>query len=243
MKKLLLLLLPISLFAQNTFRNANNKMYWKNKLPFAGYWQQDVAYTIKANIDETTDIITGEEQLTYFNNSPDTLYFVYFNLYQNAFQLSDFYLDKLQQSNDVHPNYGKYEASKQGTVVESIQTKGTELETHLDNTILKVVLAKPLAPNDSTSFSIRFRTFYDNGSTRRRMKKYGAYGYKHYNGCQWYPKICVYDRKSGWNTDQHLNREFYGDFGSWDVELTFASNFVVEATGLLQNEKEVCLIR
>ena len=238
MKKLLLLLLPISLFAQNTFRNPNNKMYWKNKLPFAGYWQQDVAYTIKANIDETTDIITGNEQLTYFNNSPDTLYFVYFNLYQNAFQPGS-YLDKLQQSNDVHPNYGKYEASKQGTVVESIQTKGTELETHLDNTILKVVLAKPLAPNDSTSFSIRFRTFYDNGSTRRRMKKYGAYGYKHYNGCQWYPKLCVYDRKSGWNTDQHLNREFYGDFGSWDVELTFASNFVVEATGLLQNEKEV----
>ncbi|MDB5281689.1 MAG: hypothetical protein JWO06_764, partial [Bacteroidota bacterium] len=101
------------------------------------------------------------------------------------------------------------------------------------------MLDNPLPPKARKAFNIKFRTFYDSGSTRRRMKKYKVAGVTHYNGCQWYPKICVYDRKSGWNTDQHLNREFYGDFGSFDVELTFASNYVVEATGVLQNESEV----
>ena len=63
-------------------------------------------------------------------------------------------------------------------------------------------------------------------------------GNKHYNGVHWYPRISVYDAKFGWTTDQHLGREFYGDFGCYDVELTFASNYVVGATGFLQNRDE-----
>lgn len=223
---------------QDNFRSAGNPHYWKNKKPFEGYWQQDVHYAIKASIDETTDIVTGEERLTYRNNSPDTLYFVYFHLYQNAFQPGS-YLHDLQEHNDVHPSYGKYESAKLGTTIDDITADSVKLKTQLDNTILKVFLNKPLLPGKSTTIAIRFRTFYDSGSTRRRMKKWKVSGFTHYNGCQWYPKICVYDRKDGWNTDQHMNREFYGDYGTFDVELTFASNYVLEATGVLQNESEV----
>ena len=223
---------------ENNFQSKKNPYYWKNRRPFPGYWQQDVYYKIKANIDETTDIITGEEHLTYTNNSPDTLYFVYFNLYQNAFQPGS-YLDNLQRNNDVIPNYGKYERTKLGTVIDEMKTGEVNLKTQLDNTVIKVWLNTPLPPKAKQKFDVKFRTFYDSGNTRRRMKKYKVAGATHYNGCQWYPKICVYDRKSGWNTDQHLNREFYGDFGTFDVALTFASNYVVEATGVLQNESEV----
>lgn len=223
---------------KNNYQGKNSPYYWKNRRPFPGYWQQDVHYQIKANIDETTDIIGGEEHLTYWNNSPDTLYFVYFNLYQNAFQPGS-YLDNLQKNNGVKPAYGKYERTKLGTVIDEMKTGDVELKTQLDNTVIKVWLDKPLPPKAKKRFDVKFRTFYDSGSTRRRMKKYKVSGFTHYNGCQWYPKICVYDRKSGWNTDQHLNREFYGDFGTFDVELTFASNYVVEATGVLQNESEV----
>jgi aminopeptidase N len=223
----------------NNFRTAQNPLYWQNKKPFEGYWQQDVHYKIKANVDETTDIITGQEQLTYYNNSPDTLYYVYFNLYQNAFQPGS-YLDNLQDNNDAHVTYGKYEKQKLGTVIDELtNSDSVVLKTQLDNTILKVYLDKPLAPKANKTFNLKFRTFFDAGSTRRRMKRYKTWGANHYNGCQWYPKICVYDRKAGWNTDQHLNREFYGDFGTFDVDLTFASNYVVEATGVLQNESEV----
>ena len=232
--------LLLTLFIVCQLPTANCQLpYWKERKPFEGYWQQDVHYKIKANIDETTDIITGEEQLTYFNNSPDTLYYVYFHLYQNAFQPGS-YLDNLQENNDAHIAYGKYELQKLGTLIDEIKNKDSViLQMQLDNTILKVFLDEPVAPNSSKVFQIKFRTFYDAGSTRRRMKKHKTFGANHYNGCQWYPKICVYDRKSGWNTDQHLNREFYGDYGTFDVDLSFASNYVLEATGVLQNEKEV----
>lgn len=237
----LFFLLSNHLFSQSeTYRSASNKMYWKNKLPRAGYWQQDVHYEIKATIDETSDIISGQQKFTYYNNSPDTLHELFFHLYQNAFQPGS-YLHSLYLVNNSKPKFGKYEASKQGTVIEKLYTDNIDetLETHLDNTILKVKLNKPLQPNDSLTLHIQFRTFFDTGDIRRRMKKYDAWGFKHYNGCQWYPKVCVYDAHAGWNTDQHLNREFYGEFGTYDIELTFASNYIVEATGVLLNESEV----
>jgi hypothetical protein len=71
------------------------------------------------------------------------------------------------------------------------------------------------------------------------MKIVNSFGTKLYNGNHFYPRISVYDRKFGWDTNQHLNREFYGDFGSFTVELNFAANYIVEATGVLQNESEV----
>jgi hypothetical protein len=222
----------------NQFRTAQNALYWKNKMPHLGYWQQDVHYKIQARIDETTDIITAEQELTYFNNSPDTLHYLFFHLYQNAFQPGS-YLHDLQEHNDLHPTYGKYENARLGTVLDEVKSNRKDLKTELDNTIIKVYLDEPIAPNASAKIFMRFRTFYDAGSTRRRMKKYGAWGFKHYNGCQWYPKVCVYDRKFGWCTDQHLNREFYGDYGTFDVDLTFANNYIVEATGHLMNENEM----
>jgi hypothetical protein len=222
----------------NTYQSATNPHYWKNRPPFPGYWQQDTYYRIQANIDEQTDIITATEQLTYSNNSPDTIYFVFFHLYQNAFQPGS-YSDHLHLANKVKPTYGRYEKEKLNTVVERINVGGKELKTELDNTILKVWLETPLVPNSSVTFDIAFKTYFDNGTVRRRMKMFDAYGNKHYDGVHWYPRICVYDRKFGWETDQHLGKEFYGDFGAYDVELTFADNYVLEATGYLLNRDEV----
>ena len=65
----------------NTYQNNDNPNYWKNKMPHPGYWQQDVYYNIKANIDEHTDIISAEQELIYTNNSPDNLDVVYFHLF------------------------------------------------------------------------------------------------------------------------------------------------------------------
>lgn len=222
----------------NTFQSPDNPYYWKNKLPHPGYWQQDVYYNIKASIDEKTDIVDCYLDMTYWNNSPDTLYEVFFHLYQNAFQPGSYY-DNLQQNNKAKPKYGPYESQGLGTVVESLTSNGEELEQTLDNTVMRVKLNKPLPPNSSMQFAIKFKTYFDTGSVRRRMKVYPAWGFKHYNLVHWYPRIAVYDSKFGWTTDQHLGREFYSDFGTYDVELTMASNFVVEGTGFLQNRDEV----
>lgn len=241
------ILFPAILFAQgynpllspNTYQSKDNPNYWKNKMPFPGYWQQDVHYQIKADINERTDIITATEKLTYTNNSPDELSVVYFHLYQEAFQPGS-YSDELHKVNGEKPYYGKYEQKGLGTEVLSIKYNDKEVKTEQDNTILKVTLDKAIKPGQSAVFDITFQTYFDQGSVGRRFKKFFSNGYTHYDGVHWYPRICVYDRKFGWETDQHLGKEFYGDFGCYDVELTFASNYIVEATGNLINRDE-CL--
>jgi len=241
MKKVIFLsffLLTSAFLLSQNYRSSSNVHYWKNRKPFAGYWQQDVHYKIKANIDEKTNIISAQEELTYYNNSPDTLSFVYFHLYQNAFQPGS-YFDKMTRENGVTPKYGKYEAQKKNTEILQLTSNGTVLKKEEDNTLAKVFLAKPLLPNDSVSFSISFNSYFDTGTQRRRMKTFNTHGYKHFDGVHWYPRMAVYDRKFGWETDQHMEKEFYGDFGTYDVELGFANNYVVEATGELGNQEEV----
>ena len=226
---LLLCIISINLSAQikydplyppNSYRSSENPNYWKNKLPYPGYWQQDVYYEIDAEINEETDIISASQKLKYWNNSPDTLYEVYFHLYQNAFQPGSYY-DELQKQNHKNPIYGKYEKQGLGTKIEYIKVDNKDVITDLDNTIFKIYLNSPLFPGDSTLFELDFKTYFDQGSVRRRMKSYESWGYKHYNGVHWYPRICVYDSKFGWTKDQHLGREFYGNFGTFDVKLTF----------------------
>tara|TARA_B100000902_G_C27322387_1_gene925598 strand:- start:459 stop:3644 length:3186 start_codon:yes stop_codon:yes gene_type:complete len=223
----------------NTYQNIDNPNYWKNKMPNKDYWQQDVYYNIKAEINERTDIINAQQELTYWNNSPDTLDVVYFHLYQNAFQ-PDSYCHELHLQNAAKATrWGKYEKQKLGTKIDNILVEGKKVKTELDNTILKVYLPTRLNPNQSITFDIKFKTYFDAGEIRRRMTVFDAWGNKHYNGVHWYPRICVYDAKFGWTKDQHLGKEFYGNFGCYDVELTFASNFIVEATGFLLNRNEV----
>jgi len=221
----------------NTYNQADNPNYWKNKAP-AGYWQQDVHYTIIANIDETKDIIDATEQLVYWNNSPDDINELYFHLYQNAFTPNS-YCSELHNQNQKEISYGSYEKEGLGTVVKNLKVDGKSVETILDNTILKVILNEPLKSGDEITINMDFKTYFDSGSLRRRMKTFNAFGNTHYDGVLWYPRIAVYDKKFGWTKDQHLGKEFYGDFGTFDVELTFASNYIVEATGALQNREEV----
>ncbi|MES2779000.1 MAG: M1 family metallopeptidase [Bacteroidota bacterium] len=251
-------------FTQNKpYRDASNSHYWKNRKPFEGYWQQDVAYTIKASINDQTDIVDGEEVLVYDNNSPDTLAFLYFHLYQNAF-IKGGYLEQLNLANNFKQRFGKYENAGQGTEIEKVEITSVktpppytdedgkravidpvvnkyDVKPMIDFSIMRVDLQQPLLPNQRITIRIKFKTYFDaGGEQRRRMKTFAdAWGNKQYDGVHWYPRICVYDRKFGWETDQHLGKEFYGDFGSYDVELTFPNHYIVDATGELQNREEV----
>lgn len=231
----------LSTYAQNEFieyRSQTNELYWKNRKPYADYWQQDVHYNIKASLNDETDIITGKEELTYWNNSPKDLYFVYFHLYNNA-QCKDSYLADLYKNNNYHLKFNEYRKDNLGTVVEKIKTGNTELKTELDNTILKVYLDKPIKSGESITFDIDFKTYFAKEVIRNRMKFFKSYGYKHFDVTHWYPRISVFDRKFGWDTDQHMDHEFYGDFGSFYVEFTLPNHYVLDATGVMVNEKEV----
>ncbi len=225
-------------FPPNTYQSASNPYYWKNRKPFEGYWQQDVHYKITASLDDKSDIIDGSIELIYTNNSPDQLPFVYFHLYSNA-QVKGSYLTDLYENNGYKVYYGKYQSEGLGTNVSKVTLNGTELKTEQDNTILKVFLPQPIKSGESITFKIDFKTYFDNGSIRNRMKLFNAWGNKHYDVVHWYPRISVYDRKMGWDTDQHMDHEFYGDFGTYDVSFTFPNNYILDATGILVNRNEV----
>lgn len=225
--------------ALNEYQSEKNKFYWKFRKPFSNYWQQDVSYQIDAELDDVKETIVGTENLVYSNNSPDTLFELYFHLYQNAFQPGSYY-DKLGKANHVKYKYGKYEAQKLGTTIESFKIDNMDVVYEIDNTIMKVKLAKPLLPKTNLMMTIKFTTYFDNkGTMRRRMKTFEHDGVKQFDGVHWYPRISVYDRKFGWTTDQHLGHEFYGDFGQFDINLTIPGNYIMEATGVLTNENEV----
>lgn len=221
----------------NDFQLPTNPHYWKNKKPYEGYWQQDVYYQIKAKLNDTQESIDGSEKLTYTNNSPNTLHQAFFHLYQNAVQPGSL-VDELYRVNKAKVNYGLYESSQMGTIVHSIVINGKSVPFSIQNTLLKIELPQPLKSGESIDFYIDFTTYFDRGSVRRRMKVYDHHGYKHFNGVHWYPRICVYDRKFTWETDQHVEKEFYGDYGAFEVELDLPNHYIVEATGVLQNKAE-----
>ncbi len=222
----------------SSYQSPSNPYYWKNRKPYKSYWQQDVHYIITAHIDDKTDIVEGIEHLMYTNNSPDELTFVYFHLYNNA-QTKGSYLSDLYNNNDYKVKYGKYQEQGLGISIEGVMADSTTLKTELDNTVLKVFLTKPIQPGETKVFELSFKTYFDSGSIRNRMKKFDAWGNKHYDVVHWYPRISVYDKKQGWDTDQHMDHEFYGDFGTYDVSFTFPNQYILDATGALINKEEV----
>src|SRR4051812_30929298 len=177
-----------------TYRSAANPLYWKNKQPDEGYWQQDVHYNIKAELNDSTDIIAGAEELTYWNNGPFEISHVFFHLYNNA-QTKDSYAADLYRNNDYKLHFGKYRNNNLGTTVDSISVNGQTLKTELDNTLLKVYLPRSLKSGESVTFKIKFKTYFDKEVIRNRMKMFNSFGKKHYDIVHWYPRIAVIDRK------------------------------------------------
>lgn len=214
-----------------SFQSADNPLYWKNRKPYEGYWQQDVQYHIKATLDDQQERITGTLRLEYTNNSPSTLKELYFHVYQNAFEPGS-YKQRLEQSGEADTA-----VTYQHTEVSNLRVNEVEHAFEKDNTILRVVLANPLASGETVWITCEFITQF--GPDHGRMKTYTTHGYKHFNVVHWYPRISVFDRKFGWTTDQHLGNEFYGDFGSFDVEILIPEHYVLEATGNLLNREEV----
>lgn len=219
------------------YRSKENPYYWKNNPPYTDYWQQDVHYKIKATLNTKSHDIHAHQILIYYNNSPDTLHNVYFHLYQNAFQKGS-WADQYSKNVNNWYRYSRHTNDESGTYIKKITNdSGEVLHTHLDNTILKVDLKHPLMPNDSVTFKIDFKTHISTLSYRMRYNP--SHGFDQFTISQWYPRICVYDRKFGWTADQHFGHEFYGDFGTFEVELTLPHHFIVAATGYLLNRNEV----
>ena len=215
----------------------------------ADRWQQHIDYKINAALNVQTNIVKGTENIVYTNNSPDTLRKIYFHMYWNAFQpnsvmdlrsrelgkttftsrrgtqMQDWdprVRDRIQQ---LKPEEIGYQRISQITIA----GKAQQLIDH--ETILEVVLTQAILPKSSVSLILNFEAQVP--KQIRRSGRDNAEGVR-FSMSQWYPKMVEYDYQ-GWNTNPYIAREFYGVWGNYDVNLTLDKNYMVAATGVLQN--------
>ena len=230
----------------NDYRNASGG-------PGSRYWQQQVDYRIQASLDTTTHTITGSERVTYHNNSPDQLNYLWFQLDQN---IDDPAVSRAIQSAPALPKNlspqarrflapESFDGGHKITRVQVVTTRAgrvtkTDARYVINGTELKVLLPAPLASKGVAVVEIDWHFIMPEQSrngrgVREKLKDGWAY-----EAAQWFPRASVYDDVNGWQTDQFMGQgEFYLNFGTYDVELTVPRDHIVAATGTLLNPLQV----
>lgn len=203
-------------------------------------WQQAVDYKMDVDFNIKKHELQGSQKLTYFNNSPDTLYHVFYHLYLNAFQPNSVMDVKSRTIVDpdsrVKDRITKLKWNEQGvTKIQSLKMNDEALDYKVVGTILEVKLKKPILPRSSVVFDMEFSSQIP--LQVRRTGRFNNEGIE-YSVAQWYPKMCNYDYQ-GWHATPYVGREFYGIWGNYDVKITLPSEYVVAGTGYLQNKDEV----
>lgn len=202
----------------------------------AGYWQQEVDYTMVIHMDVNANQFKGQQTLVYTNHSPDTLNRVFYHLYYNAFQPGSMMDVRSRTIRDPDKRVGdrifKLKKDEIGyQQINSLFQDGDPVEYNTQGTILEVRLAKPIFPGASTTFEMDFEAQIP--VQIRRTGRDNAEGIR-YSMSQWYPKLSEYDR-SGWHPDPYIGREFYSVWGDFDVTIHIQSGYIVGGTGELQN--------
>ena len=200
------------------------------------YWQQKADYKIAIDLDVETHQYKGVQELTYTNNSPDTLYRVFYHLYFNAFQPGsemDIRSRNIKDSDKrVGDRISKLLPSEIGFIKPQRLTQdGILLSFEIAGTILEVDLNTPILPNKSTVFTMDWDAQIP--VQIRRSGRNNAEGVA-YSMTQWFPKIAEYDFE-GWHATPYIAREFHSVWGDYDVRIKLDENYVIGGTGYLQN--------
>jgi len=207
------------------------------KVSSQNYFQQEVNNNIHVTLNDVKHELSAFESVEYINNSHDTLGFLYFHLWPNGY--SD---NNTELGREIIRRNGKEKLFKDPELRGYIDSLDFEVEgSHVQWNLLpgfpdicKIILRNPLKPGDTINITTPFHVKIPKGITSRL----GHIG-ESYQISQWYPKPAVYD-KSGWHQMPYLDQgEFYSEFGNFDVSITLPDNYIVSATGNLQNEEEI----
>lgn len=202
---------------------------------FSQYWQQQVNYNIDVSLNDKEHTLTGFEKIEYINNSPDTLRFIWFHLWPNAYKndKTAFSDQLLENGNTKFYFSGKDDKgyiNKLDFKVNNTTAQTEDHPQHID--IVKLILPVPLVPGQKIIITTPFHVKLPHNYSR------GGHEGQSYQATQWYPKPAVYD-KNGWHPMPYLDQgEFYSEFGNFEVNITVPKNYVVAATGELQNTEE-----
>jgi hypothetical protein len=205
----------------------------------AASWQQEVAYDMDLHLAADRHRLTGMQRLVYTNNSPDTLWQAYYHLYFNAFQPTSMMAERNRHLPDPDPRVVPriYELGPEEIgfyEIHALTQDGEPVPFDVDDTVMEVDV-RPIPPGTSTTFEMTFSAQVP--LQTRRSGRDNREGID-YTMTQWYPKMAAYDG-IGWHADPYVGREFYAPFGTFDVRLTLPAEYVVGATGVLQNPDAV----
>ena len=218
-------------------------------------WQQRVKYTMHIDMDVEKNLVNGKQKLDYSNNSPDTLSRVFFHLYWNAFQPNSMMDVKSRRQGSiilrqdgkgnniadwdprVEDRIAQLKPEEYGySKVSYVKMNGRQQKIKEHETILEVILDKPILPRSKVSFEMEWtgqvplqirRSGRDNEATEVR-----------YTMTQWYPKMAEYDLE-GWHPSPYVNGEFYGVWGDYDVTIQIDRNYILGGSGNIVNANEV----
>jgi hypothetical protein len=214
--------------------------------PGVKYWQNRADYKLTASLNDKTSEIIGTETLTYTNNSPDKLAFLWMNVDQNLFKKDSRGISVVPVSGSRNGADGEdFDGGhkiKSVKVIATVGGKAVEKEAKfiIADTRMQIILPQELNGN-GTSIKVKIEFSYISpkyGSDRTGVldTKNG----KIFTIAQWYPRMCVYDDVKGWNTLPYLGAgEFYLEYGDFDVSITAPANHIVVCSGDLQNPSEV----
>ena len=204
------------------------------------YWQQAVNYKMDIDFNVKTNQFTGTQELTYTNNSPDTLNKVFYHLYFNAFQPNSLMDVRSRSLPDPDRRVGdrisKLSEEEIGYHrVTSLTQNGTAISYEVEGTVLEVALNEPILPGATASFNMEF-----NSQVPIQIRRSGRDNYEgiRYSMAQWYPKMAEYDEK-GWHAHPYVGREFYAPWGDFEVNITIDKKYIIGGTGVLQNADEI----
>jgi hypothetical protein len=227
----------------NMFRTASGA-------PGPAYYQQQADYKINIELDDKNSRLSGSETITYYNNSPDTLEYLWVQLDQNqAAKNSQTPLAESQRMEQVFPAGGfankflKQELER-GFNIEFVKdAKGNSLSYTINQTMMRINLATPMKPGEKFSFAIKWAYNINNYRAEGGRSGYELFekdGNKLYVIAQFYPRMAVYNDVEGWQNMQFWGTgEFTLPFGNFDVNITVPADHVMEATGELINRSEV----
>ncbi len=218
--------------------------------PGKDYWQQQADYVINVSINDETQVLTGSETITYINNSPDNLRYLWVQLDQNVRAKGNLAsVTSARSMRDSIPSkffQSRYSSSgyEGGYKIKSVKGAGGKALSHtINRTMMRIDLDQPLKSGGQYIFSIEWSyNIYD------RMTENGRGGYEYfpeddnyaYTCAQWFPRMAVYDDINGWQNKQFIGSgEFALTFGNYHVKITVPSDHIIAATGTLQNAKEV----
>jgi len=218
---------PLTLPAPNNMRNGAGA-------PGKDYWQQQTDYRIEASLDPETRLVRGQAHVTYWNNSPDPLDYLWLSLEQNAFRE-----DSASVLTGENSAIGSSEPEGDGYTIVGVQSGGQEVSFLVYDTLGKLTPAATIPPHSKYEFDIAWSFVIPEKVFRRFGIRNFEMG-KTYEVAQWIPALTVYDDINGWNTLPYLGTgEFYSNFGTYDVAITVPREMIVVATGELTNPEDV----